>query len=46
MLTLRKRGKSLRAIQTTLASKGHKLSVQGVAKLLAAAAEQTASQSH
>jgi DNA invertase Pin-like site-specific DNA recombinase len=45
MVSLRKRGKSLRAIQTALASKGHKLSVQGVAKLLAATEERTASQS-
>ena len=41
MVALRRRGKTLRAIQAAIAAKGHQLTVPGVAKVLADAEART-----
>ena len=43
MVAMRRRGKSLRAIAAAMAKRGHKLSVEGVRKVLRAAEERIAS---
>ena len=43
MVAMRRRGKSLRAIAAAMAKRGHKLSVEGVRKVLRAAEERMAS---